>query len=704
MNKMMLAVLAFLGLTEFAKKEGKNTLTDEQKAQLAASFGQEFADKFASGLINDFKDVEKGDDHAAELATLKAEMEANKVKLAALESDKSALESEKATMAATIAQQKAQIDLLADKPVETPEPIANKEKNIDVKNDKHLFGVNVPFMAIDEKHPYNRRAYAALMAQEGIELASPKHVNASLDYSSLTSDLGDYYRIRKQDRIQSFLMKLPSMEGLFPMESGYQDRAVLVNMFLEDFSQADNTSSTFTNVIKGGYKLEPEELRMFDVMFAYKFTDLKKLEKQWIGYLNREGSDTMKWSFIEYIMVETGKKLHNEREMRRVLGIRTNPTLNVAGKSMEASDGLLQFIKKQIDLFKIRPFAVGEWTETTISEYIRTSTALVPAHIRDRGSLVLYMSSDAVTAYHKNNETLYGVNQDYKAGIMYVKEYPNVAIKAIPNAGNRQRMIWTLQGNISLFEDQKGEMYNFNFEQEDWSLKVWSNWKESIWAYMVGKKHASLAAIPTDYSTQMIWCNDVDIPASYFVDLVADDVTPSVARHTSLVSVANTQATAITGFDDATVGVPITIKCGNATNGVTIAKSGNFSLITAAWSPAVGDTLTVFKRSDGKFIEINRTTATSNIEAFAADDTSPDLAGADTFIGNANTEATAITTFDNASYDKLYTVYGAGTTNASTIANSGNFVLTAAMTLSAGTFIKFYKSRTDDKFYEVSRG
>ena len=52
---------------------------------------------------------------------------------------------------------------------------------------------------------------------------------------------------------------------------------------------------------------------------------------------------------------------------------------------------------------------------------------------------------------------------------------------------------------------------------------------------------------------------------------------------------------------------------------------------------------------------------------------------------------------------ELYTIYGNGSTNASTIANSGNFVLTAAMTLSEGHFIKLVKAE-DNKFYEVARG
>jgi hypothetical protein len=570
--------------------------------------------------------------------------------------------------------------------------------------DTHLFGQNLPFMAL-ESRPYNQRAYASMAARHGLLI--PVHEASSLDYTSLKSDLGEYYRVRKQDRIQSFLQELPSLTKIFNLESGYQDQAVLVNMFLTDeFSQADSTAlgSLFDNMVKGGYKFEPEVLTMYDVMFAHKFTALKEIEKSWIGYLNREGSSTMKWSFIEYILVETAKKLKNEQELRRIRGVRKNPTVNVPGTSMQAANGLLKFMKNQIAAFKVKPFELGEWTSGTIANYIRNATQMVPEVLRDSGRVVLYMSTDALSDYHKNLETLYGLNQDYTANLMHVKEYPSVKIIPVPGMAPSKRMIWTLEGNISLFEDKPGEMLNFNIEQQDWTLKVWANWRESVWAYLVGRKYTTAAEMPSDYSTQLIFCNDVDEPASYFINMDANDVTPSVLNHTSLVSVANSQATAITGIDDCAVGQEVRLKCGNATNAITIAKAGVFSIISAAWNPEVGDVITLKKRSDGKFIELKRETVTSDAIAIADGDATPDVSDGDKFITVANTNATAITNLDNATVGVVYTLYGGSDTNSSTIANAGNFVLTEAMTLGAGTYIKLQKSEVDSKFYEIEKG
>ena len=155
---------------------------------------------------------------------------------------------------------------------------------------------------------------------------------------------------------------------------------------------------------------------------------------------------------------------------------------------------------------------------------------------------------------------------------------------------------------------------------------------------------------------------------------------------------------------NAAEGKIITLKCGSTDKGVQIAASGKFSLLASAWDPAVGDWIKLMKRSDGKFIEVARNTAaTSDALAFTADDTTPSVDGATVFVTDVNTEATAITALDDAVVGVIYTIHGAGSTYASTIANSGNFVLTAAMTLSEGHFIKLVKAE-DGKFYEVARG
>ena len=395
----MKMVLSLLGITSFAVEAGKYILTAEQRAQLAELLGEEKTASFETFLATekvegagDDSEGENGDEAGNEGNQGNDDSSADDQKATAQQLAK--LQAENKRLERVAASRLAAINTLSAQSEEEPRGVTvpGAKVVLDPTNNKMLFGINKPMMAIDNKHPYNMRAYASLMAQHGKMLIVDSA--ESMDYTALKEDLGEYYRIRKQERIQSFLMELPSLEKIFPLESGYQDQAVLVNLFMDEFSQADNTISEFENVVKGGYKFEPEVLRMYDVMFAQTFKNLKALEKSWIGYLNKEGSDTMKWSFIEYILAETAKKLHNERELRRIGGKRINPTLNVPGTAMGAADGLYTFIKKQIEAFKIKPFTdLGTLTASNISAYIYEATGRIPAVFRDSGRCVLYMPS-----------------------------------------------------------------------------------------------------------------------------------------------------------------------------------------------------------------------------------------------------------------------------------------------------------------------
>ena len=637
-----------------------------------------------------------------ELAALKAKSNTDAEQLAAKE--------------ATIKELNAKVVTLSE--LAEPDNTANAStgaasgQTFDIANEQQLGGMPGVMFALDR--PYNQRARAAIAATRGMSVMVA--AASSVDYSTLQDDLGAFYRTPWRERIQSFLVKLPTIETIFPLESGYQDLATLVNIWLGEFSQADNTiGSNFDNVTKGNYDFGTETLRMFSVMFAHKFQNLAQLEKTWIGSLNREGSDPLKWSFIEYLLAETAKKLHNEREMRRVNGVRKNPNPNQPGRAMEAADGFYEFIRKKVDghidntpdggttgkvVYQIKPFALPRITPANIGEVLYLGTSMIPDHIRSTGNVVCYIPAPLVPWYHKYNEAKYGLNQDYKANIMHVKEYPNVRLVPVPNADNHHRIVWTLDGNIKCYEQKAGEMLDFRIEQQDWSLKVWANWKESIWAESVGYKYTNPAEM--DGSRQLIWCNDYDRPDDFFVE-GQPDANPSAVLHNSIVTGYNKQVKEIDDIEGAKVGEVVNIKCGpDGDNGVTIKKAGKFDLISEEWTPKTGDVISLMKRADGKFIEIGRRTAAASAYMFPNDATAPSVADATVFVTGENTKATAITDLADAVTGTVYTIHGNGSDNASTIANGGNFSLTKAMTLKTGAIIQLVKV-DDGKFYEVSR-
>ncbi len=725
-EKFATVLKTILRRDKFAEENGRKVLTAKDRATMASvGFGEKFANGFEDYLNSpeaEAANVTPGEDNAAIRAVLAQTTD----QLVEASAQLRRYETEKKADASTIAALQGQVDQLQQNVVALselaePDPAAQlrqitspaQTQAVNLDDTRQLFGRSGEMYSLDR--PYNQRARAAMLARRGVEVQA--QAASSIDYGTLNADLGAYYRQAWLQQLQSFLTTLPSCESIFPLESGYQDMATLVNVWLGEMSQADNTvGSQFSRVTKGNYDFGHETLRMYGVMFAHTFSDMAAIEKSWIGHLNREGSDPVKMSFIEYLLTETAKKLHNERELRRINGVRRNPKVNEPGRAMEASDGFYEFIRKKVEghidftpdggttgktVYQIKPFELGEITPDNIGELIYQGTSMIPAHIRDSGNVVCYIPSPLLPWYHKYNEAKYGQNTDYNGKIMTVKEYPSVELVPVPNADNHHRLVWTLRGNVKLFEQRAGEMLQFRIEQQDWTVKVWSNWKESVWAVAVGYKYTDRAKM--DGSRQLIWCNEYDRPASFFLEGRPDE-NPSVVLHSSVKTVANSSQLEITDIEGAQVGQIVAIQCGaDGDYGVTIKKAGLFELLSADWTPRTGEVLRLVKRADGKFVEVARETAPATAYEFEPDATAPSVAGATVFVAGVNTKATALADLADATAGVVYTIHVAGEANATTIANGGKFVLTAAMTLKAGSLIRLVKA-ADGKFYEVSRG
>jgi len=89
-------------------------------------------------------------------------------------------------------------------------------------------------------------------------------------------------------------------------------------------------------------------------------------------------------------------------------------------------------------------------------------------------------------------------------------------------------------------------------------------------------------------------------------------------------------------------------------------------------------------------------------QTIAADDTTPDVSGGTVFVTSANTGATAITDLDNVEVGQVVIIIGGSDTNSSTIADSGNFNLSAAFTASQDDVLGLYV-QADNDYVELFR-
>lgn len=429
----------------------------------------------------------------------------------------------------------------------------------------------------------------------------------SIDFTGFDSTgWGEEYVVRRQDALIAYIRTLNKVTKIFGVRYGVQHKEILTNSFLTNFSAAYQSGHYF----KGKTSVQPIEAMVNDLMIKHKFSDLKALEKEYIGYLNREGSDPMKWTWIEWVVARILEVAINEQEERRVLGRRVTPTAGTLGHHLHGSNGILETLWGWAREFRLKPFSGYTYTSSTILTTTKSFVESVYGKLPSLAGMTLYINEKHIPWYTAAYRTAFGAQFDFTGGKLAVMDYPDVKIKGIPNMGNSCMMILTADGNIEFSEDKPGEMAKMYMQRDLEELIVASYWKEGVVAYMVGKKFADAATLATDdYQNQYIFFTDDTIA------LAADATTCDGTKGIRFSTVNNAAATTITDISSAKPGVVYRITCGGTTNASKTAKSNKFSLVDA-WVPtAVGDYLEVYlyqnldnsaDTSNGKFVEVSR--------------------------------------------------------------------------------------------------
>lgn len=107
---------------------------------------------------------------------------------------------------------------------------------------------------------------------------------------------------------------------------------------------------------------------------------------------------------------------------------------------------------------------------------------------------------------------------------------------------------------------------------------------------------------------------------------------------------------------------------------------------------------------EGAYVDAEYRGTVEGNNTFTADDATPSVADGSTFFTSSdNTGPLSITDLDDAVVGKTYTIMGADGDETTTIANAGNFTLTADWTGAVGGYIHLYCRGAGD-FVELSRG
>lgn len=424
-----------------------------------------------------------------------------------------------------------------------------------------------------------------------------------------TAGVGNQYVVLRQDALIARVLTKRDLTQYFPVRYGIQDHDLVFNAFFSEVSQAYQQGEIW----KGDMKLENEMGHVDDAMIKLKFGPMKELERMYIGYLNKEGSDPIKWSMIEFCILNSLETAQVEQNKRRMRGIYVKPETGVAGSYLNASTGVIYTLLRYVHEFKILPHddeAYRSYTDADMLDAVQDFVADIITSCTedmDIDNHVLYLNKTHQPWWIKNVRAKYGKDIDFTGpdSYKYVVPDTNVHIVWLPYLGQLPLMFMDVPGNIQFLEYVPGEMLSIKVKEDMELIKAWSTWKEGCAASFTGRRFDSLEKLKANnYEWQQIFMNK---PA---VDMEADAATVDASKGFWQITVANTAAKAITDITNAKAGVAYIIECGSTENATTIAKAGKFADITEAYTPAkVGDYIMLILNSKGNFLELERQVA-----------------------------------------------------------------------------------------------
>lgn len=425
-----------------------------------------------------------------------------------------------------------------------------------------------------------------------------------IDMVPPTNDLGEYI-VRRTDAIIAYFKELPSVRGsIFPVHSNVQNAEVAISAIIGELSQGYREGRIF----KGGMQFQADKYKVDDLMFKFNFADMVRLEKEYIGWLNRnEGSAIIKWTFIEWVLVFYGTELVKEQNVRNVIGVRVPQQDVVANPANLAGDGALRAIVRAIRQYRVRPFAeIGTYDADTMLDTVEAFADKVVEVHGSLDDLKIYLNKRHQRWYIRAYREKYGKDADFTGANATLVDLDPASIIWVPNMReNDYLMFCTEAGNIELLEDKPGEMLNFDFTPEFEGVSVKSRWKEGAHVVKAGAPFKDAAALAADnYAHQFLYVNE---PATALTLAATVDLSANTLFKIS----GNTAVTTANG-----VAIDRVITLVAAAAGAKVTKSGAFAKISADFTAvAAGDYIEVYpeledvtETIDGQTVKVTRAT------------------------------------------------------------------------------------------------
>lgn len=432
---------------------------------------------------------------------------------------------------------------------------------------------------------------------------------AKVDISQLSSDteIGTRQFTIRQDMVIARIVSFPSLAGLFNTVSNIQSGQVITNVLFDEVSQAYQSGEVY----KGNVDFQPEKAIVDKVMSKVRFEDMSTLETAYLNYLNHEGSDPVKWTLLEWLVLSLAEKINSERIERSIRGCYVKPVKGESGPAILGSTGVIYRILSLYDSNKALPFddeELADYDASNIGDVFQFFAKKISIRRpNDFKRFVIYANAAHQPMYMEWYSNKYGKNTDYTGTKDVVPNY-NMAIRWVPAMGDLKLIFATIPGNIELLQNVPGEEYKTMFERHLEEVIAYSYWMEGSSVGFAGRHFKSKADLKANKAReQYLFFNLPSITAAADATTVDTEGAELEDLGFLIRTSANTKATVLTDIVNAKVGVVYRIECGDLTNATKIEKSGKFSEVEA-WTPAaVGDYIYVhYDAAKGKFFEVSR--------------------------------------------------------------------------------------------------
>lgn len=456
-------------------------------------------------------------------------------------------------------------------------------------------------------------SYSEKLFERYCELRASGRLNllkqAKVDISQLSSDteIGTRQFTIRQDMVIARIVSYPSLAGLFNTVSNVQSGQVITNVLFDEVSQAYQSGEVY----KGNVDFQPEKAIVDKAMAKVRFEDMSTLETAYLNYLNHEGSDPVKWTLLEWLVLSLAEKINSERIERSIRGCYVKPVKGESGPAILGSTGVIYRILSLYDSNKALPFddeELADYDASNIGDVFQFFAKKISIRRpNDFKRFVIYANAAHQPMYMEWYSNKYGKNTDYTGTKDVVPNY-NMAIRWVPAMGDLKLIFATIPGNIELLQNVPGEEYKTMFERHLEEVIAYSYWMEGSSVGFAGRHFKSKADLKANKAReQYLFFNLPSITAAADATTVDTEGAELEDLGFLIRTSANTKATVLTDIVNAKVGVVYRIECGDLTNATKIEKSGKFSEVEA-WTPAaVGDYIYVhYDAAKGKFFEVSR--------------------------------------------------------------------------------------------------